>query len=58
MSVEIIFQQLHDPTSWPPPPERPLRPASAADLRPAELVPLPPEALERWLLAAREVEKG
>ena len=47
MSVESIFQQLHDPTTWPAPPERPLRPYSA-DLRPGVLVAMPVETLRRW----------
>jgi hypothetical protein len=37
MSVKSIFQQLHNPTTWPAPPERPLRTYSA-DLRPGVLV--------------------
>ena len=44
MSVESIFQQLHNPTTWPAPPERPLQPYSA-DLRPS---PMPVETLRRW----------
>ena len=43
MSVESIFQQLHNPTTWPAPPERPLKPYSA-DLRPS---PMPVETLRR-----------
>jgi len=27
--MKSIFQQLHDPTTWPAPPERSLRPYSA-----------------------------
>jgi hypothetical protein len=41
MSVESIFQQLHNPTTWPAPPERSLQPYSA-DLRPS---PMPVETL-------------
>ena len=44
MSVESIFKQLHDQTTWPAPPERPLQPYSA-DLRPS---PMPVETLRRW----------
>jgi hypothetical protein len=47
MSVESIFKQLHDQTTWPAPPERPLRPYSA-DLRPGVLVPMPVETVRRW----------
>jgi hypothetical protein len=55
MSIEVIFQQIKDPAGWPePPPRAPRPPADAADLKPAELVALSPEALERWILAARE----
>jgi hypothetical protein len=41
MCVKSIFQQLHNPTTWPAPPERPLRPYNA-DLRPG--VQGPPHA--------------
>ncbi len=58
MSVETIFAQLHDPATWPAPPERPLRPATLADLRPAEVIPLSPAELERWALAARDSGDG
>jgi hypothetical protein len=58
MSVERIFKQLHDPTSWPAPPERPLVPASAADLQPGVLIPMPIEALQRWTPPAVEAETG
>jgi hypothetical protein len=58
MSVETIFQQLRDRGSWPQPPERPLVPASAADLKPAELVPVPVEALRPWTPPAVETENS
>ena len=47
MSIESIFQQLHDPTTWPAPPERPLRPYSA-DFRPGVLASMPVETVRRW----------
>jgi hypothetical protein len=47
MSVARIFEQLHDPTTWPAPPPRALVPAGLADLRPP-LRPLEPAVLERW----------
>jgi len=52
MSVKSIFQQLHDPTTWPAPPERPLRPYSA-DFRPGVLVSMPVETVRRWTAGAR-----
>jgi hypothetical protein len=58
MSVGTIFAQLRDRGSWPPPPERPLVPATLADLRPAEVIPVSPAELERWALAAREANDG
>ena len=54
MSVERIFQQLHDPTSWPAPPERPLRPYSA-DLRPGVLFAMPVETVRQWLPGGERV---
>ena len=44
MSIAAIFRQLHDPRTWPEPPERPLRPANVADLTPAEVVAMPIES--------------
>jgi hypothetical protein len=54
MSVKSIFQQLHNPTTWPAPPERPLRPYSA-DLRPGVLVPMP---VDRAAMDARRRGPG
>jgi hypothetical protein len=57
MRVETIFRQLHDPATWPPPPERPLRPASVSDLRPAPpLIPVPASALAPWTAPAEDTE--
>ena len=58
MSVETIFRQLHDPATWPEPPERPLLPASAADLRPAVVIPMPIEALKPWAPLPSKDETG
>lgn len=58
MSIAVIFKQIRDQTAWPAAPERPLRPYSASDLRPAEVVPLPVEALQAWAPAPREGENG
>jgi len=52
MSVKSIFQQLHNPTTWPAPPERPLRPYSA-DFAAGVLVPKPVETLRRWTAVAK-----
>ena len=56
MSVESIFQQLHDPTTWPAPPERPLRPYSA-DFRPGVLASMPVETLRRWTAVAKRRDR-
>jgi len=56
MSIESIFQQLHDPTTWPAPPERPLRPYSA-DFRPGVLVPMPVETVRRWTAVAKRRDR-
>jgi hypothetical protein len=58
VSVESIFEQIRDRTSWPEPPERPLVPGDPARLRPAVLIPMPIEALQAWLPAAPEVAEG
>jgi hypothetical protein len=58
MSVERIFRELADPSTWPEPPPRPVRPATAADLRPAVLIPVSPEQLERWAPTAHEITDG
>jgi hypothetical protein len=52
--LAAIFAQLHDPTSWPAPPPRPVRPATAEDLRPAELIPVSADQLQPWEPAAGE----
>ena len=54
MTVEAIFAELHDWTTWPEPPERPRRPFSPAELRPAVLIPMPAESLRPWVPPARE----
>ena len=58
MTIERIFTELHDWTTWPAPPERAKVPYSAADMRPAEPIPLPPEVLEQWVREARAVSDG
>ena len=58
MSVETIFRRMHDPATWPEPPERPLLPASAADLRPAVVIPMPIEALKPWAPLPSKDETG
>jgi hypothetical protein len=58
MSVEAIFAQLHDPATWPAPPERPLLPGDPSRLRPAVLIPMPTEALQPWVPPAGEAKEG
>ena len=50
MSVERIFAQLHDRSSWPAPPPR--------VFVPADVKPLPPGELERWVRTCREISDG
>ena len=52
MSLDLIFGQLQDWTTWPAVPDRPLQPATPDDLRPAELIPVPIESLRPWEAAA------
>ena len=58
MSVEKIFSELHDWTTWPEPPARPLLPGDPSRLRPAEVIPVPPESLVPWVPPADDVKQG
>jgi hypothetical protein len=62
MSVDRIFAQLHDPATWPAPPERPLLPGDPARLRSVTLDELRAAALTEplvpWVPLPREDEPG
>ena len=60
MSVADIFEQLHDPTTWPPVPDQPLRPYDVRDQRPLtidELLALVPttDDLRRWAVTENDL---